>query len=302
MRGFAKVRVVSPALDTDLTRYRGPLLTRSLAAALRRAQAAGELVLCASFDLGRSEAEATLDATGWSLQGTRYPWPGELKDRTLYWFDGAEFCAVSRFAGSLIKLVPTEWGAPTFEIDGIKMLPTSKLSPFEDARRKVELVQPRGKRLLDTCGGLGYFAACALEQGAAQILSFEKNPSVHWLRRINPWSPDPGSAEAAGRLELRQGDVSLAIADLPEAGFDAALHDPPRFGIAGELYAQAFYDQLARVLKPGGRLFHYTGAPNRLTSGRDVPREVAKRLENAGFKAELALDGVFAVKRTGRGR
>ena len=285
-----------------MTHYRGPLLTRSLAEALRRAQAAGESRLLASFDLGRSESEAVLDAEGWTLQGTRYPWPGELKDRTLYWFDGQAFSAVSRFAGALIKLVPTEWGAPTFEIDGIKMLPTSKLSPFEDARRKVELVQPRGKRLLDTCGGLGYFAACALEQGAAQILSFEKNPSVHWLRSLNPWSPDPSSAEAGGRLELRQGDVSLAISELPDSSFDAALHDPPRFGIAGELYSQAFYDQLARVLKPGGRLFHYTGAPNRLTSGRDVPREVAKRLEKAGFKVELALDGVFAVKRTGPGR
>jgi predicted methyltransferase len=31
--------------------------------------------------------------------------------------------------------------------------------------------------------------------------------------------------------------------------FDAALHDPPRFGIAGELYSQVFYDQLARVLR-----------------------------------------------------
>jgi len=28
-----------------------------------------------------------------------------------------------------------------------------------------------------------------------------------------------------------------------------------------------------------------------------VPREVAKRLEKAGFKTELALDGVLAVKR-----
>ncbi len=30
---------------------------------------------------------------------------------------------------------------------------------------------------------------------------------------------------------------------------------------------------------------------------RDVPREVAKRLEKAGFKAELALDGVLAIRR-----
>jgi len=87
------------------------------------------------------------------------------------------------------------------------------------------------------------------------------------------------------------------VASLPAAEFDALLHDPPRFGIAGELYSQTFYDHLARVLRRGGRLFHYTGSPNKLTTGRDVPREVAKRLEKSGFKAELALDGVFAVKR-----
>jgi predicted methyltransferase len=77
---------------------------------------------------------------------------------------------------------------------------------------------------------------------------------------------------------------------------DAILHDPPRFGIAGELYSQALYDQLARVLRRGGRLFHYTGAPNRLTSGRDVPGEVAKRLRAAGFSTESSGDGVLAVK------
>ena len=272
------------------------LITKDIADALRAARDRGDAGLTLSLDLGRSNETIALSVEDWRAKGQSFPYPSALRERTLYYWDAGEFRPVQVYSGSLIKLVPTEWGAPTFEIDGIKMLPTSKLSPFEDARRKVELVQPRGKRLLDTCGGLGYFAACALEQGAGQILSFEKNPSVHWLRSLNPWSPDPSSAEAAGRLELRQGDVSLAIAALPEASFDAALHDPPRFGIAGELYSQAFYDQLARVLKPGGRLFHYTGAPNRLTSGRDVPREVSGRLQKAGFRAELALDGVFAVK------
>jgi len=35
----------------------------------------------------------------------------------------------------------------------------------------------------------------------------------------------------------------------------------------------------------------------KLTSDRDVPREVARRLEKAGFRAELALDGVLATRR-----
>ena len=276
-------------------RYHGPLLTKIVFDAMSAARDAGEPVLRGSLDLGRSVDDARLHADRWEWRGQRYPYPGKLKDRTLYWWDGEDFAPVSRYAGSLIKLVPTEWDVPTFEIDGIKMLPTSKESPLDDARRKVDLIQPRGKTVLDCCGGLGYFAACCLEAGVARIQSFEKNEDVLWLRTLNPWSPDP--EESNGRLQLAHGDVSQAIVQLPDASFDAALHDPPRFGIAGELYSQAFYDQLARVLKRGGRLFHYTGAPNRLTSGRDVPREVAKRLERAGLKAELALDGVLAAKR-----
>lgn len=277
--------------------YAGPLLTRPLGEALIAARDAGADTWTGSLDLGRSSGEARLDADAWEWRGQRYPWPGKLKDRTIHYWDGDEFAAVSRYSGALIKLVPTEWGAPTFEIDGIKMLPTAKASPMEDAQRKVALVQPRGKIILDTCGGLGYFAACCLEGAAAQILSFEKNEDVLWLRTLNPWSPDPEAPESGGRLQLAHDDVTQAIMQIADASVDALLHDPPRFGIAGELYSQVFYDQLARVLRRGGRLFHYTGSPNTLTSGRNVPREVATRLEKSGFKAELALDGVLGVKR-----
>jgi len=280
-----------------LPRYHGPLLTRPLGEALRAARAANAATWTGSLDLGRSTDEVLLYATDWQWRGQRYPWWGALKDRTLYWWDGDEFAAVSRYAGKLIKLVPTEWDVPTFEIDGIKMLPTSKASPLDDARQKVALVQPAGKAVLDTCGGLGYFAACCLDAGAARIQSYEKNEDVLWLRTLNPWSPDPDEPANGGRLQLTHADVSQAITGLPDGSFDCVLHDPPRFGIAGELYSQVFYDQLARVLKRGGRLFHYTGSPNKLTSGRDVPREVAKRLEKAGFRAELALDGVLGVLR-----
>src|SRR3546814_10628476 len=101
---------------------------------------------------------------------------------------------------------------------------------------------------------------------------------------LNPWSPDHTAKESA--LTLTNGDVVEQIKTLVDASVDAILHDPPRFGIAGELYSQAFYDQLARVLKPRGRMFHYTGSPNKLTSRRDVPNEVSTRLQNAGFSTE----------------
>lgn len=280
-----------------MAHYSGPLLVRSAGESLLAARDAGKAEWTGSMDLDRSSGRAPLQADGWLWNGQRYPYPGKLRDRTIYYWDGEDFSSVSCFSTSLIKLVPTEWGAPTFEIDGIKMLPSAKTSPLDDARRKVALVQPRGKRVLDTCGGLGYFAACCLEAGVARIQSFEKNADVLWLRTLNPWSPDPEAPSSGGRLQLTHADVSQAIAQMPDASVDAVLHDPPRFGIAGELYAQTFYDQLARVLRRGGRMFHYTGSPNKLTSDRDVPREVAKRLEKAGFNAQLALDGVLAVKR-----
>jgi predicted methyltransferase len=269
----------------------GPLLTLKVHEALLAGRDTGATLVHCSLDLGRSLATVEVDADGWSWCGQRFPYLEACRDRTIYHWTGIAFEPASRYAASLIKLVPTEWGPPTFEIDGIKMLPTAQVSPYEDAAHKVALIQPHGKVILDTCGGLGYFAAWCLQGEAAQVQSYEKNPDVLWLRSLNPWSPPPG-----GALRLTLGDVAVEVATLPDASVDAILHDPPRFGIAGELYSQAFYDQLARVLRRRGRLFHYTGTPNKLTSGRDVPGEVAKRLQRAGFVTELVGDGVLARK------
>jgi hypothetical protein len=256
-------------------------------AALRAGSGAVEC----SLDLRRTTTEVELNTDGWEYAGRRYPWLATCRERTVYHWTGVQFEPVSRYTRALIKLVPTEWGPPTFEIDGIKMLPTARVSPYEDAAAKVALVEPRDKTILDTCGGLGYFAAWCIEGGAARVLSFEKNPDVLWLRSLNPWSPVPRDA-----LTLQEGDIAEQIMTLPEASVDAVLHDPPRFGIAGELYSQAFYDQVARVLRSGGRLFHYTGRPNRLGSGRDVPVEIARRLRLAGFDAAIHGDGVLATR------
>lgn len=274
---------------------RGPLLTSKVHQQLLAALRAGAAEVACSLDLDRTMASVAVDEPGWTWQGQRYPYLEKCKERTVYYWSGSEFAPVSRYTTALIKLVPTLWGAPTFEIDGIKMLPSEKLSPYEDARAKVASIEPRGKVVLDTCGGLGYFAAWCLAEHAARVLSFESNPDVIWLRSLNPWSPPAG-----GALTLTQGDIVEKIADMPDSSVDAILHDPPRFGIAGELYSQAFYDQLARVLKRGGRMFHYTGTPNRLTTGRDVPNEVASRLQRSGFKARLHGDGVLATKSASR--
>jgi uncharacterized protein len=274
----------------------GPLLTSAVHQLLLAGRRAGVTSVDCSLDLDRSSTTAELRADGWRWNGHDYPFLETCKDRTIYYWTDAGFQPVARYTSSLIKLVPTPWGAPTFEIDGIKMLPSAKISPYADAECKVALVAPRGKRILDTCGGLGYFAAWCLRSQASHVYSYEINPDVIWLRSLNPWSPRPDAA-----LMLVSADIAVAIAAIASESVDAVLHDPPRFGIAGELYSGEFYQQLARVLKRRGKLFHYTGTPNKLSSGRDLANEVAARLRLAGFATQPEGDGILAVK-SGSGR
>ncbi|HKE93930.1 MAG TPA: hypothetical protein VKB34_06470 [Povalibacter sp.] len=274
----------------------GPLLTSKVNDMLCAAARGGATTAACSLDLDRSVVSVAVEPTQWAWNGQRFPYLDVCRDRTVYYWTGAAFDPVARFSGSLVKLVPTEWGPPTFEIDGIKMLPTARVSPYDDAKDKVATIRPRDKVILDTCGGLGYFAAWCLRGQARQVLSFEKSTDVMWLRSLNPWSPE-NTSDADSRLSLTQGDITEQIRSLPDRSIDATLHDPPRFGIAGELYSQAFYDELARTLKRNGVLFHYTGSPNKLTSGRDVPNEVAQRLRRAGFLTQLQGDGVLATRK-----
>lgn len=274
-----------------MTDYQGPLLTQTEVHQMRVARLAGSTLLDCSLDLCRSSARIRLGDRTWTWEGNDFPYLERAKERTVYYWAEDEFQAASRYRSSLIKLVPTAWGPPTFEIDGIKMLPSAHVSPYEDAQRKVGLIDPRGKLVLDTCGGLGYFADWCLRAGARQVQSYEINPDVLWLRTLNPWSPRPHE-----RLLQHLDDVTHGILQLRTESVDAALHDPPRFGIAGELYSQAFYAQLARVLRRRGALFHYTGTPNRLTSGRDVPKEVMQRLKAVGFTVTRHGDGILALK------
>jgi predicted methyltransferase len=269
----------------------GPLLTLEVHEAMRNAIAAGQGRVECSLDLQRTRSTVDLGGQDWSWKGQQYPYLDSCRERTIYYWSGEAFEPARRYAGALFKLVPTGWGPPTFEIDGIKMLPTAKVSPYVDAGQKVKLIQPGGRVILDTCGGLGYFAAWCLALGAASVTSFEKSAEVIWLRGLNPWSP-----AADERLTFTHGDIVTHLERMDDRSVDAILHDPPRIGTAGELYSQAFYDQLARVLRSKGKLFHYTGTPNKLTTGRDVPNEVARRLRNAGFSTQLSGDGVLASR------
>ena len=79
-----------------------------------------------------------------------------------------------------------------------------------------------------------------------------------------------------------------------ENSFLRIIHDPPTFSLAGELYSGAFYQQLFRVLKRGGRLYHYIGDPNSKASG-GVTKGVLKRLQEAGFTRVIRRPEAFGV-------
>ena len=123
----------------------GPLLTLKVHEALRAAARAGAATVECSLDLERSTTTVEAAGAAWTWHGRRFPYLDTCRDRTVYHWTGEAFEPAARFTTSLIKLVPTEWGPPTFEIDGIKMLPTARVSPYADAERKVGLIEPRGK-------------------------------------------------------------------------------------------------------------------------------------------------------------
>ena len=107
----------------------GPLVARKIHGALQAAARAGRASVECSLDLDRSMTSVEVDPASWTWQRRRYPYLDACKDRTIYHWTGEAFQPVQRYTTSLIKLVPTQWGPPTFEIDGIKMLPTAHVSP-----------------------------------------------------------------------------------------------------------------------------------------------------------------------------
>ena len=114
------------------------------------------------------------------------------------------------------------------------------------------------------------------------MVSIEIDPAVRRLRALNPWSQPFLHDEGIEKLE---GDSEQFISGFEAGSFDAVLHDPPRFSLAGRLYGADFCRELCRMLRPGGRLMFYTGEPYRSGRGRDFVGGVGRRLSEAGFKA-----------------
>jgi predicted methyltransferase len=189
----------------------------------------------------------------------------------------------------LCSLYPTG-GAPSMLIGGFVMHRVKDIDPVQDTLRKVRALAPIRGRVLDTATGLGYTAIEAAKS-ADEVVTIELDPGAQEIARLNPWSR--GLFENPKITQL-MGDAFEVVPAFEDESFTRILHDPPAFSLAGQLYSGEFYRQLYRVLRRGGRLFHYIGDLNS-KSGGTVTKGVLRRLQEAGFTRITRRPEAFGV-------
>ena len=145
-------------------------------------------------------------------------------------------------------------------------------------------------RVLDTATGLGYTAIEAAKT-AEHVITVEVEPAVLEVARSNPWSQ---TLFENPKITQLVGDIVERIQEFEEETFARIIHDPPAFSIGGDLYSGAFYRRLFRVLRRGGRLFHYIG-DLKSKSGRTVVRGAMRRLREAGFSRVVRRPEAFGL-------
>jgi uncharacterized protein len=183
----------------------------------------------------------------------------------------------SEYTNRVCSLMPTR-GAPSMLIAGFVMHRIKDIDPMQDTRRKIAAISPIVGRVLDTATGLGYTAIEA-SKTADEVITIELDPGVQEIARLNPWSR---ALFQNPKIHQLMGDAYEIVQTFEDESFSRIIHDPPTFSLAGELYSGAFYQQLFRVLKRGGRLFHYIGDPKSKASG-GITKGALRRLQEAGF-------------------
>ncbi|MDE3230280.1 MAG: methyltransferase domain-containing protein [Chloroflexota bacterium] len=261
------------------------------------AAAGAELAASASPDLGLSTVAVTLSEAGATFPGgERVAWKTARRiiatpNQCFTITDGAAQ-AIAQFSettGTLRSLMPTA-GAPTTLVSGFSMHRIKGTEPWADTQAKAQAVAPLTGRALDTTTGLGYTAILAART-ASEVVTIELDPTALEIARQNPWSHELFERPNIQRIV---GDAFEAIGEQRESSFDRVIHDPPYLTLAGELYSEEMYRRLWRVLRRGGRLFHYIGDP-RSASGARTTAGVARRLEAAGFTRVTRRPEAFGV-------
>ena len=250
-----------------------------------------------SPDLGISTIEAELNGQGiYFPTGERLNWDAAAEiaenENGCFLIEGGHAHVIQSFSETFQRvytLYPTQ-AAPTMLVSGLPMHRIKDTDPWQDTQAKIRALGHFGGRVLDTTTGLGYTAILAAEQ-AANITTVELDPAAQKIARQNPWSQ---SLFGSPKIEQIIGDSNDVIETFSAGQFNAIIHDPPMFSLAGELYSLEFYRQAYRVLKPNGRMFHYIGNPESKSGGR-MTSGVVRRLKQAGFRDVQMRPKAFGV-------
>jgi predicted methyltransferase len=252
---------------------------------LLAARQKGQLSVEVSPDLGLSTVTAAITPEGVlfpSGEGLTWQQLEKIKksQASCFMIDDGGMKAIqvfSEFTNRVCSLLPTK-RTPSMLIAGFTMHRIVDTDPMQDTLKKVATISPIVGRVLDTATGLGYTAIEAART-AEHVVTIELDPGAQQIARLNPWSRELFENP---KIEQVMGDAFEVVQSFEDASFDRIIHDPPVFSLAGDLYAGLFYQQLFRVLKRGGRLFHYIGDLNSKSSGT-VSKGVLRRLQEAGF-------------------
>ncbi len=253
-----------------------------------------------STDLGVTVTEVYRDGTDWAFpNGSRLTLEAVntiVKDEnSCFILQGQVLTKIETYSNNTNRyysLFPTQ-NAPTLLISGIPMHRIKDTTPFEDTRQKIKALKKPYGRILDTTTGLGYTAIQAAHT-AESVVTIEYDPAVHEICHANPWSAELFTNPI---IQPVLGDSADLVIGFDDGHFDAIVHDPPTFALAGHLYSREIYHHFYRILKPGGHLFHYIGNPNS-RYGASTGQGVVLRLRAEGFRVtpkERAF-GVLAVK------
>ncbi len=256
-----------------------------------------------SLTVGFSSSNVSAEPDGslhWEETNMLPPVPGEAgsDDRSIWKFENNDWVKWQRFDAVTQKFYKMIFVAPgkppTVEISGIKMHVTQNSDPGRDTAGKLKFLGKLRGRVLDTCLGLGYTAIAAAKSGAQQVYACERDSNMLQLCRENPWSQELFENP---RIRVLQIPAQVFVRMLPASHLDFVIHDPPRFALAPELYSLEFYRELARSLRGGGRLYHYTGDPNRRVRKQSLAVKSGRLLQEAGFRrVKSVYQGILAVK------
>ena len=266
---------------------------QSLLEAKRKGQTTAEV----SLDLGITTATVTITPEAVIFpNGEQLNWQTaeKIKKSAVNCFlvennDARPIQVFSEFTNRMCSLMPTE-RAPSMLIAGFLMHRIKDVDPIQDTLKKVAAIAPVVGRVLDTATGLGY-TAIEVAKTADEVVTIELDPGAQEMAQLNPWSQGLFSNP---KIRQVMGDAFEVVQGLADESFSRILHDPPTLSLAGDLYSGTFYRQLYRVLKRGGRMFHYIGDPNSKASG-NVTKGVMRRLQEAGFTRVVRRPEAFGV-------